>query len=191
MKSNNHQISIIKITLGIVFAMNAGERIGYSIASVSIPFFMHSFFPLVCVLAIQWILFSRFLPKQWFVNGLIGCLISACFIQIMRQITRPSSPFNPPDLKFYLLDAFMYFLMGLVAVLPQSIFLGKQGVWWILLNAVGWSLNHIFASLWSYPFFNVPSLVLPIAIANGLPLGLLLSLYLYKVANGEYKQNMK
>ncbi len=190
MKLTNKQTFIVKITLGIMFAINAGGTIGYSIASVSIapfifPYFIHSFCYLTCVLIIQWILLSSYFPKQWFLSGLVGCLISAILVQTLT----PLSPFNPPNIRFYLVDAFLYLLMGLVAVIPQWILLGKQGYLWALLNAVGWALNHIYTSLLIYPIFSVVPfyVVIFITVTNGLLLGLLLSLFLYKVVNGEHE----
>ena len=192
MRLTDKQILIIKTTLAIMFAVNAGENIGYVAATLSVvpfifPFFVRSFFYLVCVLIVQWILFSDRLPKWWFINGFIGCLISAFLIEILL----PLSSFSPPSIQYYIVDMLRYLLVGLIAVVPQSIFLGKQGYLWLLLNALGWAFNQIYISLLIYPIFStVPFyIVILITATNGLPLGFMLSLYLHKVLKGQYVQN--
>ena len=192
MKLSEKQIFVIKATLGIMFAVNTGNNISYVIANLSIvpfifPFFIRSFSYLVCVLIIQWILFSGHLPKRWFVYGIIGSLVSAFVIE---QLV-PLSPYNPPSFQYYVIDALRYFVMGLIAVIPQGYLLRKYSYVWILLNGLGWGLNQVYQSLLIYPAFSIVPfyMVILITITNGLPLGLVLSWYLYKIVNGEFKQS--
>jgi hypothetical protein len=178
------QIFLLKVTLGIIIGNAAGRTLADSIhfSGRWDGAFIHSFFPLICIVIMQWILLSDYLPKRWIISGLIGCIISAAVMgtinfyvseQIFRLIIQELSIFDA-------------LLMGILVAFPQQFILkNKRGYMWVLANGIGWSLSGALNNLNFY--LQVKDFIRTLIWeASFIPLGLLLSLYLYSYI---YKPN--
>jgi len=177
MKLTPKQVFLLKATLGIIIANNAGGYLSYRI-----PFsgrwdgaFNGAFFSLIGIVIIQWILLSDYLPKGWLVTGLIGCIISASAMgtinyHVSEQIFR---------LIIQEYNIACGLLMGILASIPQWFVLKHQrGYVWVLANGIGWMLSSAFDNLNFY--LQVTDFArLLIREISFMPLGILLSLYLY------------
>jgi hypothetical protein len=137
--------------------------------------FVGSFFPLVSIVIMVWILFSGYLHKEWIPAGLIGCVISASIMgvinyQISDQIFR---------IIIQELNIVNRLLMGLLVSIPQwCILKHKERYVWVFANSIGWALSGALLNLNFYLQVNsvVRTLIREISFV---PLGLLISLYLY------------
>jgi hypothetical protein len=183
-KPTTKQMFLLKMTLGIIIAIYAGRTLAdrASFSGRWDGVFFDSFFPLTCIVIMQWILLSDYLPKRWIIAGLAGCIISASVIgtinfyvseQIFRLIIRE-------------LNMFDALLKGMLVSIPQWFVLKhKKGYMWVLANAIGWLLSAAFNNLNYY--LRVKDFVrVLIWETSFIPLGILLGLYLYSYV---YKQN--
>lgn len=187
MKLTNKQIFIIKSTLGIMFAYQAGGHIGYDINSIdsTFPSFINSFFVMICVLIIQWVLFSKHLPKKWLSSGVWGVVFSAFLVGILL----PISLVQLPDPRYYSFDLVRHLLMGLVVAIPQGILLKENGGSWVLFNVIGWGMHYIFTDLLIHLTIGIMSfsVFMLINASSGFWLGVILSLSLYKLVGIKYE----
>ncbi|RPJ24304.1 MAG: hypothetical protein EHM33_18250 [Chloroflexi bacterium] len=177
------QLFLLKMTLGVVIANAAGRTLadGISFSGRWDGAFIYSFLPLTCIVVMQWILLSDYLPKWWMITGLIGCVISA---SVMGTIN-----FYVPDQIFRLiireLNIFNNTLMGILVALPQWFVLKhKRGYMWVLANGIGWLLSAAYRNSIFYQqhdFWRIS-----ISETSFIPVGLSLSLYLYSYV---YKVN--
>jgi hypothetical protein len=129
-KPTTKQILSIKVTLGLIIGNDAGLALAHSIhfSGRWDSAFIYSFFPLICIVIMQWILLSDYLPKQWVITGLIGCIIAASAMgtinfyvseQIFRLIIQELNIFNS-------------LWKGILVSLPQSFTLkNKRGYIWM------------------------------------------------------------
>lgn len=179
------QLFLLKMTLGVVIANAAGRTLADRISSSGRwdGAFISSFFPLVCILVMQWILLSDYLPTWWMITGLIGCILSASVMgtinfyiseQIFRIIIRELNIFNNT-------------FRGILVALPQWFVLQhKRGYMWVLANGVGWLLSAAYRNLIFYQQHDFGRIL--ISETSFIPVGLLLSLYLYSYV---YKVNIQ
>ena len=181
------QIFLLKMTLGIMIANDAGTYF-----SSRIPFsgrwdgaFWGSFFPLLYIIIIQWILLSIYLPKRWIAAGLIGSLISASVMgtinyYVSEQIFR---------LIIQEYNVITSLLVGILVSFPQWFILqDRRGHIWVLANGIGWMLAAACTNLNFY--IRVSDFVRGLIWeASFIPLGILLSLYLYSYAYERRSQN--
>src|SRR5688500_7452516 len=80
---------VLKMILGTILASAAGAFLAseaeYSDLALRswVPGFIYTFFPLVCLVLIQWLLLSDYLPKWWLTLGILGSLIAGATIGII------------------------------------------------------------------------------------------------------------
>jgi hypothetical protein len=181
-------IFLIKMTLGTILAIAAGgvwaSEAEYSELALRgwLPGFIYTFFPLTCLLIMQWLLLSDYLPKWWVTLGIIGCIIAGITVGLIF-FTVDNETYNSYDLEISVLNAL---IAGVAAALPQWLLLkGKRGYLWVLSNGLGRAIQVTGFRLVFYPpivyggfylaFRRFVILQLPIV-----PLGLALGLYLYQ-----------
>ena len=175
---------ILKITIAMIFAMEMGVDLfataGHS-NQLLIPWiseFMFTFFHLFCIVIMQWLLLSDYLPKGWIALGFIGCTIAAVISGIIFQVI-PFEAWFSYDYEIKILDRV---ISGALFAFPQLFVLrGKKSHLWILANIIGWTLQYIgwelrASTLYNdyFPLFRILFFELP-----NIPLGLSLGYYLY------------
>ncbi len=188
-KQTIKQTFLLKMTIGMLFAIHAGGVIA-SIAeypylnlgrlSHFTPGFIYTFFPLACIVAMQWLLLSDHLPKWWIALGFSGCVIAATVVGIFYLFVT-NDIYNSYELE---LQTFKGAIAGIFLALPQLIILRDKKVYlWTLANGIGLAIYFFGAySIIGVPVQNgsyftlerVLSLVIPI-----IPFGLMTGLYLY------------
>jgi hypothetical protein len=178
---------LLKIILGTILAMAAGgvlaSQAEYSDLALRgwLPGFIYTFFPLTCLVLVQWLLLSDYLPKWWITLGVIGCMIAGTIIGLIF-LTINNETYNSYNREIGTLNALA---SGILASFPQWFLLkGKKGYLWVLSNGLGRAFQVIgFHLVFSPPivdgafylaFMRFVILQLPIV-----PLGLALGLYLH------------
>ncbi len=187
-KPTTKSIFLLKITLSVIIAKTTGELLALrAYPSVYptengrwVPAIISTFFVLSCIVILQWILLSDYLPKWWAITGFIGCVIAAFTIGAIHFFV----PVETYRLYAQELNIFNYFLMGTLVALPQWFLLKrKRGYLWVLANGTGWLSSIIFGGMIFYPqvkdIFSLAVIRTIILETSTLPLGLLIGLYLY------------
>jgi hypothetical protein len=175
------------MTLGTILAIAAGgvlaSQAEYSDLALRgwLPGFIYTFFPLTCVVIMQWLLLSDYLPKWWITLGIIGCIIAGTIIGLVF-LTVKNETFNSYYREIGTLNAL---LSGILASFPQWLLLkGKKGYLWILSNGIGRAIQAISFYFVFYPpivngAFYLALMRLLILQLPIVPLGLALGFYLY------------
>ena len=183
-KQEKKLIFLLKIILGTVFAIEAGRVIAFQAEYSNrdlgsfVPGFVYTFFPLACVVIMQWLLLSEYLPKWWVTLGILGSIVAGIAVGIMFLYI-PNEVYNSHNFE---IGIFKAFFSGLLAALPQWLLLrSKKGYLWVLANSLGLAIES-WRSIFYIPVQEVFFLALArmlILEASVLPLGLMLGLYLY------------
>jgi hypothetical protein len=183
----NQSTFLLKIIIGTTFASLAGSALAFE-AEFSdpnlgkfVPGFIYTVFPLACVVIMQWLLLSDYLPKWWVVLGIIGSVIAGTIVGIMFLYVS-NEIYNTYTLTIGSLKAI---ISGVLVAFPQYFLLKRnKGFLWILANGLGQVIQYI---VWNAIFY------LPIHDRTFLPsfarmliwelpvilFGLILGLYLY------------
>jgi hypothetical protein len=183
----NQSIFLLKVVLGITFASLAGSTLAFE-AEFSdpnlgrfAPAFIYTVFPLACVVIMQWLLLSDYLPRWWVALGLIGSVIAGIAIGIMFLYVS-NEIYNAHTFTIGSLKAI---ISGFLAAFPQYFLLKrKKGGLWILANGLGQVIQYI---VWSATFYLpihdryfLPSFIRMLILELPVILfGLVLGLYLY------------
>jgi hypothetical protein len=177
-------IFLLKMILGTILACAAGAFLAseaeYSDLALRswVPGFIYTFFPLACLVLMQWLLLSDYLPKWWLTLGIIGSLIAGVTIGVIYlRLTNETS-------NLYAETGILALVSGILASFPQWFILkNKKGYLWVLSNGLAGAIQVIVLRLVFYPAVQggfylalVRFLVMQLPI---IPLGLALGLYLY------------
>ena len=173
--------------LGTLFAILAGEVIASQVEYTNqilgkwVPGFIYTFFPLACVVLMQWLLLSDYLPKWWITLGIIGSAVAGTIVGLIFLYVS-SETYNAHQLEIGSVNAIV---SGMLAALPQWFLLkGRKGYLWVLANGLGRTIRFVGWYLIFYPpvddsFFLAFARML-ILESPVIPLGLMLGLYLFK-----------
>ncbi|MFT3890312.1 MAG: hypothetical protein QM730_01650 [Anaerolineales bacterium] len=198
MKSTAKQAFLLKIFFGMILAFHAGETMAHIVVDPYwesglwghfFPEFFYTLFPFICIVIMQWLLFSEYLPSHWIVLGLLGSLIAAIVIGfIFLELTQETY-----TAEIRILNGA---ISGFLLALPQwFIIKNKKGYLWIVANSigllmypVGWKiLENIQAT---NQFYLAIKQVIKLPL---IPFSLMLGLYLfssfYKPSSVEVKGN--
>jgi hypothetical protein len=196
-KPTKKQNFLLKIVLGTIIASEAGVLLALHTDFVFLggftPGFIYTFFPLACIVIMQWILLSDYLPEWWLVTGFIGCVISATLVGVIHFFV-PLELYSSYSKELNALNAF---IAGILVALPQCFILrNKRGYLWVLANGVGHLISVIYGRAIFYPMVGevvalsfARTLILETAL---IPIGLMLGLYLYSyVYNSNHPQSIE
>ena len=173
-KLSEKQVFVLKATLGTILALNAGDYLAlrtdigfYRTFSGDLNYWL---FPLLCLVAIQWILASEYLPKGWVFTGIVGCIIVIPVMAITYY------------LQMLLLNEFA---KGFFATIPQSFLMrNRNGLLWVLANSVGWILSALYSNIHIHllqAIASIPILQTFIYHTYDFPLGIMIGLSLYNI----------
>lgn len=178
---------LIKASLALAFAIIAGGDVAFQAEYFShAPFFslvagfVYTFYPFACIVIMQWILFSDYLPKWWVALGFVGCTIAAIMVGIIFQFITKEF-YNPFNL---VMGTSRTFMSGMLLALPQLYTLkGSKGYLWVLANGVGWAIQFIAWLKLFFPPINdsffLAFLRMLILESPSILYGLMIGLYLY------------
>ena len=184
MKLTARRTFLLKMVLGMILALHAGETMAHIVIDpywesglwgYFFPEFFYTFFPFICIVIMQWLLFSEHLPNHWVVLGLVGSLIAAIVIGfIFLELTQETY-----TAEIRILNAA---ISGFLLALPQWLVIkDKRWYLWIVANSVGlliysvgWNIlaniqvtNHFYFALRQ-------TIKIPL-----IPFSLMLGIYLY------------
>ncbi|MBC7877417.1 MAG: hypothetical protein H7Y59_09635 [Anaerolineales bacterium] len=176
----------LKVALAVMFAIEAGNDIAslteYSspILQEWLPAFIYTFYPLACIVIMQWVLLSECLPKWWVFLGLVGCVLAATTVGIMFQFITNETYI----LYGFEIQTFRAIVSGILMTLPQLFVLkGKKGYLWVLVNSIGLAVRFIGWWIIFIPpihdSFYLAFLRMLVLESPNILFGLILGLYLY------------
>lgn len=175
---------ILKLTFAMIFAIATGATVFPHAAQTEqllIPWisgFLYTFSHFLCIVIMQWLLLSDYLPKGWITLGFIGCFVAAIISGIILQAFSFEAWFSYG----YEINILDRVISGALFAFPQLFVLrGKKGYLWILANVIGWTVQYIGWELWASTLYSdyFPLFRILFAESPNIPLGLLLGLYLY------------
>ena len=184
-KLSEKQVFVLKATLGTILALNAGDYLAlrtdigfYRTFSGDLNYWL---FPLLCLVAIQWILASEYLPKGWVFTGIVGCIIVIPVMAITYYYV-PAWVYKSYYLQMLLLNEFA---KGFFATIPQSLLMrNRNGLLWVLANSVGWILSALYSNIHIHllqPIASSPILQTFVYHTYDFPLGIMIGLSLYNI----------
>ncbi|HCK67557.1 MAG TPA: hypothetical protein DIW23_07415 [Anaerolineae bacterium] len=181
----NKQIFLLKITLGTIFAMEMGAELfaisgnPYQLQRPWASGFLFTFFHFLCIVIMQWLLLSDYLPKRWITLGFVGCIIASIVSGIIYQVFSFEAWFSYN----FEIKIFARIISGALFALPQLFVLqGRKGYLWILANSIAWTIQYIgWELIMSYTSYYDLFLFIRILVVESpnVALGLFLGIYLY------------
>ena len=111
---------------------------------------LSNFFIFLLISLSLWVLFSKFLPRNWIFASLVGALFAGLLPRISSIFifTVENSPLIALGLRS--LDSIV--LVGFVATIPQWWLLKKNSVaksyYWLIVNGIGWGIISLLSNLY-------------------------------------------